>query len=818
MQTDYDPTAIEPKWQKKWEDKKVHEVDLAKAKNPYYTHVMFPYPSGDRLHIGHWYNYGPADSFARFMRMQGHEVFSPMGFDAFGLPAENYAVKTGVHPDKSTSQNVENMIGQLKRIGCMYDWNHMVNSSKPEYYKWTQWLFLQMFKNDLAYKKEATVNFCTDCMTVLANEQVQEGTCERCGKDVVQKPLTQWYWKTTQYSQELLDGLEDLDWPQKTKTMQKNWIGRSEGVRLKQKIKGLDIEVESYDSVPQTYMAQTFAVIAPEHPLIEKLVEGTEHEKPVKEFVDQIMKKKASKKFNVDEDIEGIFTGRYIDNPFGTGDLPIWVCSFVVMDYGTGMVNCSAHDDRDFAFAKKYDIPLRPVMFPADEAEAEKVKNLEYCYMKATDGILQQPEEFAGRGWAEVREDIIDYMVDKGIAERAVQFRLRDWCISRQRYWGAPIPIVYDPDGKPHPVPEEHLPWTLPTDVDFKPTGEAPLGQSKELLERTEKIFGKGWTPEIDTMDTFVCSSYYSFMYLASQNDGEYKQRDVSGGSLVDPAIAKKWMPVDCYIGGAEHACMHLIYARFVSMALKDFGFVSEPEQYKRLVHQGIITNQGAKMSKSKGNVVSPDSFVDQYGSDVFRMYLMFMGPFTQGGDWSDTGIKGVSRFVKKIWRVFADTMSADCKEDSSELTAKLHHTIKKVTGDIDRMHFNTALAALMECMNLVDKQDAITIDAAQTFAKLLAPLAPHLAEELWELTGGKGFVIDQAWPTYDESLLVSDTMTIAIQINGKVRGQIEVDADATEADVLVAAKAEPNVQKYLEGADIKKEIYVPGKLVSLVL
>lgn len=802
----YDPTTVEAKWRQRWKEAGIHSIDLRKAKKPYYNMVMFPYPSGDKLHVGHWYNYAPADSFGRYMRMKGHDVFEPMGFDAFGLPAENYAIKTGVPPATSITKNVENMIEQLTRLGCMYDWGKMVNTSTPEYYRWTQWLFLQMLKHGLAYKKTGGVNWCPKDQTVLANEQVKDGACERCGTEVVQKPMTQWYWKTTQYAQKLLDNLDSLDWPEKTKTMQRNWIGRSEGVNFRQKVKDMDIEFEVYDSIPQTFLAQTFTIIAPDHTLVPELVRGTSYEGPVMEFVDYIRKKKASGKFKIDEDIEGVFTGRYVENPFGTGDLPIWLCSYVLADYGTGIVNCSAHDERDFAFAKKYDIPLKVVLLPKDTELAEKVKNFEVFY-REPDGILQEPAELAGQTWQACRESVIRYIDDNGFGRHTVHYRLRDWTISRQRYWGAPIPVVYDPERNVHPIPEKHLPWLLPTDVEFKPTGESPLRQSTELRERVESIFGKGWEPEYDTMDTFVCSSFYYLRYLA---DGDGKR-------LIDPTHEKEWMPVDMYIGGPEHACMHLIYARFVMMALKDFGFVSHEEPFKRLVHQGLVTNQGAKMSKSKGNTVSPDEFVNRHGADVFRMYLMFMGPFTDGGDWNDTGIKGIDRFVQRAFKILTQPLQKG-KETNKKVEQFLHAATKRVTESMEKLQFNTAISALMECLNAMEAAGVVSDETAKTFAKLLAPLAPHLADELWEAMGGTGFVVEQHWPSFDPALLVADQFVIAVQVNGKLRGDVTVPSSASKDEVIAAAKDVENVKRHLEGQAIKKEIYVPGKLVSFVV
>lgn len=804
----YDPTTTEARWQAAWQAAKLHHPNLKEAKKPFMSMVMFPYPSGDKLHVGHWYNFAPADSFARYQRMRGYDVFEPMGFDAFGLPAENYAIKTGVPPAQSIAKNVETMIEQLSKMGCMYDWDRMVNTSTPEYYRWTQWLFLQMHKAHVAYKKDGNVNWCPKCQTVLANEQCQDGTCERCGTGVTQRQLAQWYWKTTAYAQQLLDGLDGLDWPEKTKLMQRNWIDRSEGVNFSMRVRDLDISFAVYDSIPQTYRAQTFVVIAPEHPLVAELVRGTVREQEVLAFVEQSRQKKAAKQFKFEEDMAGIDTGRVVVDPFGTGDLPIWVANFVVMDYGTGIVSCSAHDERDFAFAKHYGIPLRPVMFPADPVAAQQVRDLVVCYTKDPEGILQEPAAFAGRKWGEVRADIIAYIEAQSLGKRQVNYRLKDWLVSRQRYWGAPIPIVYDPEGNPHRIPEEHLPWLLPTDVEFRPNGESPLRLSAEFKERTERIFGKGWTPEYDTMDTFVCSSFYYLRYLA---EGDTSR-------LVDPEVAKQWLPVSMYIGGPEHACMHLIYARFVMMALKDAGIVEHGEPFRRLVHQGLITNQGAKMSKSKGNVVSPDSFVERHGADVFRMYLMFMGPYTDGGDWSDSGIKGIDRFVQRVWRLMGAEVALTDAADSKDVTFALHRAVKQVTESLEGLRFNTAISALMELLNALEAQPTISRNVAHIFTLLLAPLAPHLADELWHLHGGEGFVVQQVWPTYDEAFLVLDTITLAVQVNGKVRGEVQLSPSASEADALAAAQANDNVAKHLADKTLRKVVYVPGKLLSLVV
>lgn len=814
MEFAYTPSSIEAKWQKKWAEAKAYEVDFASVKkeDKYYAMVMFPYPSGDKLHVGHWYNFAPADSFARFMRMRGKTVFTPMGFDAFGLPAENYAIKTGVPPAESIATNVQTMITQLSRIGTMYDWSKTVNTSTPEYYRWTQWLFLQMFKHDLAYKKQANVNWCPKDQTVLANEQVKEGCCERCGSEVSQKSLTQWFWKTTKYAQKLIDNLDDLDWPEKTKLMQKNWIGRSEGAEIEFIIENVELKIKVFTTRQDTLFGVTYIVLAPEHPLVDEIT-SKDHLGAVDAYRKDVKKKTEMQRTDLNKTKTGVPTGAYALHPVTGVKLPIWIADYVLMNYGTGAVMAvPAHDERDHEFAKIYQLPIVQVIDGEDPfAQNGKVINSQFL-----DDLDIQEAKKKMIAWLEGAEK------GRGI----INYRLRDWTISRQRYWGAPIPIVYDPEGNPHPVGEEHLPWTLPTDVEFKPTGESPLTHSQEFIERTERIFGKGWRPEFDTMDTFVCSSFYYLMYLRSgQKTEKNSQFSILNSQLLDREIERSWMPVDMYIGGPEHATMHLIYARFVMMALKEMGFVSHDEPFQRLVHQGLITNQGAKMSKSKGNVVSPDSFVERYGSDVFRMYLMFMGPFTDGGDWNDTGIKGIDRFVQKVYRILsepfmkAEKSSTKVDQDTPEVLRAIHTAVKRVTEAIEKLQFNIAISALMECVNAIGDAGGCSIETTKTFVRLLSPLAPHLAEELWELVDNEaGFVIDQQWPTFDPSLLVSDSLTIAVQVNGKLRGTIQVASSASKEEILVLAKEETNVKKYLEGATLKKEIYVAGKLVSFVM
>lgn len=881
-------SAIETKWQQTWEAERLDDVNLRAATNPYYTHVMFPYPSGDRLHVGHVYNYAPADAFARYMRMKGHTVLSPMGFDAFGLPAENHAIKTGIHPSVQIRDNIETMISQLKRLGCMYDWSKTLNTSDPSYYKWTQTVFLTMHKRGLAYRKESLVNWCPGlCQTTLANEQIEDGRCERCRTLVVLRPMKQWYFRITQYVDRLIEGLDSdrVKWPELTKTLQRNWFGRSTGINFKQRVKGMNIEFEVFDSIPQTFIAQTFTVIAPEHATLPELVRGTEHEAAVLEFIERTKRKRMLNPHTVDKDVDGIFTGRYVENPFGTGDLPIWVASYAKADYGTGWVNCSAHDERDYKFAKKYGIPLKVAMLPSDPERAARVGNIEEHYLE-DDGILTEPAEVRGLRWDQSRQAVMDHIKAKGYGRETTQYRLRDWGISRQRYWGAPIPIVYDPDGNPHPVPDEHLPWLLPTDVvNFQPKGTSPLGESKELVERTERIFGKGWRPELDTMDTFVCSSFYSFRYLAEGNSQVFVPKDIEA----------KWMPVRTYIGGAEHATKHLIYARFVSMVLADAGLVSTPEPYERMVHQGLVQGEkefslfktadgkpvsaadvtqireeartvgehevkflaatvkatkerveGAKvdkadvhktkgafrlkadesivvdgrsykMSKSRGNAVSPDPVIDEYGCDVFRMFLMFLGPFGAASEWDPEQIEGPNRFLRRVFAYYQKPANISAATEPPEITRHLHRAIQSVDRQLADIEFNTAVSSLMSFWKALS-DTPMTKDSAAKFVQLLAPIAPHIGEELWRVyLGNKESVFKSQWPQFDPAMVVEEAVEIGVQVNGKFRGRINVPREATQDAVQTAALALPDIARYLSASDVKKVVYVPGRLLNLI-
>lgn len=823
----YDAIQVQKKWQKRWEESKIHSIDLTSdERKKYYNLVMFPYPSGDKLHIGHWFNYGIADSWGRYIRLNGFNVFEPMGYDSFGLPAENYAVSTGVPPHESTKKNTDYMTVQLKEIGTMYDWDKTVMTSSPEYYKWTQWVFLQMYEKGLAYKKEAPVNWCNGCMTVLANEQVQEGKCERCGDEIERKNLSQWFFNIKSYAEELLDHSE-LDWPEKTVLMQKNWIGKSVGSEIKFRVDGTDDTFDVFTTRADTLFGCSYCVLAPEHELVKK-VTSEERKAEVEKYVEEAAKKSDLDRTSEGKDKTGVFTGSYAINPINGEKVPIWVADYVLVHYGTGAVMAvPAHDERDFDFAKKYDLPILEVVSAEGGAEGADVgdvsaeggaeagagaaagargkgDNLEEAF---TDyGVLVNSGEFSGLNSEEGSKKITEKLKEQGTGDFKISYKLRDWLISRQRYWGSPIPIVHCKKCGEVPVPLKDLPLKLPTEgVDYQPKGKSPLASVPDFVNTKCPKCGEDAEREVDTMDTFVCSSWYFLRYLSPKDDTK----------PFDEELVKKWFPVDMYIGGPEHACMHLLYARFVHKVLMEDR---KAEPFKRLVHQGVVTKDGAKMSKSKGNVVSPDDFVGKYGSDIFRMYLMFMGPFTEGGDWSDKGITGIARFADRFWKTITDeNVGGGVVSDQEELTKAVHKLIKRVTNDIEKFHFNTAVAAFMEFVNFALK-NGIDEESKKIVTILLSPLAPHLAEECWESLGGEYSVFDQSWPEFDKKLAEDETVTIGVQINGKVRGEVELSKDAPQEEALRMARENPNVAKYLEEGEVVKEIYVPGRIIGFVV
>lgn len=799
----YTHKTTEDRWQKYWAKEKLHEVDTANPTDKkFYNLVMFPYPSGDKLHVGHWFNYSGTDIYGRFKKLNGYQVMQPIGFDSFGLPAENYAIKTGIPPEESTNENIKRMRSQLKAIGAMWDWSHEVVTSSPEYYKWSQWLFIQLYKNKLAYQKEAYVNWDPVDQTVLANEQVlADGTAERSGAVVEKKLLKQWFFKITEYAEKLLNH-EGLEWPEKTISMQKHWIGKSTGSEVVFKMADTESEITVYTTRVDTLFGCTYLVLAPENPLVATLTSEEQ-----KEVVDKYVKD-AEKTSDIERSAEGrektgVFTGSYAINPVNGDKIPVWVADYVLGSYGTGSVMAvPAHDERDFAFAKKYKLAVKVVI---QNESNDLDENLSEAYTEM--GTLVNSSDFNGLNSVEAKDEITKKLAEIKAGTKKTNYRLHDWLISRQRYWGAPIPVVYDPQGNPHLVPEEHLPWKLPTDVEFKPEGQSPLADSVEFIARTEKIFGKGWRPEFDTMDTFVCSSWYYLRYPSANEESV----------PFNVEIDNKWLPVDMYIGGPEHACMHLLYARFINMVMHDLGYTKHNEPFKRLVHQGLITKDGAKMSKSKGNVVSPDEFIEKYGSDVFRMYLMFTGPFTEGGDWNDQGITGIVRFRERFFALMQDNKDVSSAV-LSEYETKLNQTIQKVGSDIDNFQFNTAIAALMEFLNFVTK-NGITNKGKSDLCLLISPLAPHLAEECWQkILGNTGSIFTQAWPKFDPKKILEDKVTIAVQVNGKLRASFVLDRGTEESVVIDSAAALENVKKFLDGQKIVKTIYVPDKLVNFVV
>lgn len=814
MSEKYNPQKIESKWQKYWEKEKLFEAQDNSKKEKYYALVEFPYPSGDGLHVGHLRSYIALDAIARKRRMQDYNVLYPMGWDAFGLPAENYAIKTGIHPKITTEKNCKIFKSQCNSVGLSFDWSREINTTNPEYYKWTQWIFLKLFEKGLAYKAEMAINFCLDCKVGLANEEVVNGKCERCGGEVVQKTKKQWMLKITKYADRLEKDLDKIDYLEKIKLQQKNWIGRSQGVNFNNKVKDIDIEFEVYDSIPQTHMAQTFIVMAPEHPMVEQLVKDTKYEKSVMKWIDKIIKKKATNKFDIEKDKDGIFTGRYVEDWMSTGrDLPIWVASFALIDYGTGIVNCSVHDERDFEFAKKHNIPLHPVLFPKDREHAKKVESTEVFY-REPDGILREPEEFAGKRWDEVREPMIDWLVKKGKATKAINYKLRDWVFSRQRYWGEPIPIIECDKCGFIPLEEKDLPLELPEVKEFQTgeDGESPLAKLDSWVNVKCPKCGSDAKRETDTMPQWAGSSWYFLRYVDPHNSKV----------LADKKKLKYWSPVDWYNGGMEHTTLHLLYSRFWHKFLYDIKVVPTDEPYTKRTSQGMILGEGSeKMSKSRGNVVNPDDVIKEFGADTFRTYEMFMGPFDQAIPWDTKGVIGVRRFLDKVWSLF-NVITSEAKQSrgkkSGELEILLNKTIKKVSEDIEEMKFNTAVSALMILTNTIIEKKSASQETLEKLLILLSPFAPHIAEELWQKLGHKKSIIIESWPKYDKSKIKDETVEFVIQINGKVRAKLELPADVTEKEAVSAVKKLKNIKKYIDGKKIKKIIFVSGRLISFVI
>lgn len=820
----YDFKNIEEKWQKKWADSGEFKITEDTDKPKYYALEMFPYPSGN-LHMGHVRNYSIGDVVARYKKMQGFNVLHPMGWDSFGLPAENAAIKNGSDPADWTWSNVDNMRSQLQRLGFSYDWDREVATAKPEYYKFTQWMFEQLYKHGLAYKKKSYVNWCPSCATVLANEQVVNGKCERCKSEVGKKDLEQWFFKITDYAQKLLDDIDKLDgWPDKVKSMQTNWIGRSEGAEVKFKIDGKDEYLTVYTTRPDTIFGVSYMVIAPEHPIVDELIKGSETETQCREFIKKVQSQSEIVRSATDTEKEGVFTGTYLIHPFTEEKIPLYLANYVFLDYGTGIVmGVAAHDQRDFDFAKKYDLPIRIVIQP----EGQNMKSEDMTEAFAAEGIMENSGQFNGMNNKDALKAIIGYLEEKGIGERKVNFRLRDWLISRQRYWGAPIPVVYCPHCGEVLVPEEQLPVMLPQNVKFTGQGKSPLSECEEFVNTVCPKCGAPAKRETDTMDTFVCSSWYFLRYCDPHNDKMPFDKDK----------ADYWMNVDQYIGGVEHAILHLLYARFFTKALHDFGYVGCDEPFKNLLTQGMVLKEGTKMSKSLGNVVSPEEIIEKYGADTARLFIMFAAPPERDLDWNDTAVEGSYRFLNRVWRAVEDLkdyLTAEkvnhesLNDDEKKLRLAVHSTIKKVTYDCDRFNFNTAISSVMEMVNALyvykekvaceNYNRAVVTEAVEALIVLLSPFVPHITSELWEMIEKTSNLSVEKWPKYDEAALVVSEVEIVLQINGKIRDKIKIDPNLTPDQMQELAMSSDRIKELTEGKTIVKCIAVPKKLINIVV
>ena len=821
----YSPQSIEKKWQSKWLAENVYKTEMDPEKPKYYSLEMFPYPSGN-LHMGHVRNYSIGDVLARYKTMEGFNVIHPMGFDAFGMPAENAAIKHGVKPSDWTYSNMDNMKRQQREMGLSYDWDRAVATCSPDYYRWTQWLFQLFYKRGLAYKKKAYVNWCDTCGTVLANEQVIEGKCWRCDSDVVKKDLSQWFLKITDYADVLLKDLDQLKgWPERVKIMQENWIGRSEGLEFNLDVPELGEKIAAYTTRPDTVYGITFLALAAEHPLIEKICQNNPKAEEIKAFCKKAQNQSEMERTSSESEKEGIFTGLYAINPFNGNKVEIWVTNYVLAEYGTGaVIGVPSEDQRDWMFATKYNLNIIITLQPKDREL--KLEEMTEAYVDKA-GVLVNSAEFSGMDIKAAMKGIMDKAEAEGFGKRRVNYRLRDWLISRQRYWGAPIPVIYCPDCGEQLVPEDQLPVMLPEDVKFEQGAVSPLAQSESFVNCTCTKCGKPARRETDTMDTFICSSWYYLRYTDPHNDKLPFDKDK----------VNYWAPVDQYIGGIEHAILHLLYSRFFTKVLRDAGMVDFSEPFTNLLTQGMVLKDGSKMSKSKGNVVSPEEIIAQYGADTARLFILFAAPVDRDLDWSDEGVAGASRFLKRVWRIM-ETFEAQIKagqdeydvssltEEEKELRRVLHTTIKKVTEDIrDRFMFNTAISSIMELVNAFYAfQNSETIngnlvrEVSVAIIKLLAPFAPHITEELWSILIGEGSVHQQKWPECDEAATVKAEVQIVLQINGKVRDRIMIATGISREEMEVAAKANARVQELTAGKTIVKMICVPDKLVNIVV
>ena len=821
----YSPQSIEKKWQSKWLGENVYKTEMDTEKPKYYSLEMFPYPSGN-LHMGHVRNYSIGDVLARYKTMEGFNVIHPMGFDAFGMPAENAAIKHGVKPSDWTYSNMDNMKRQQREMGLSYDWDRAVATCSPDYYRWTQWLFQLFYKRGLAYKKKAYVNWCDTCGTVLANEQVIEGKCWRCDSDVVKKDLSQWFLKITDYADVLLKDLDQLKgWPERVKIMQENWIGRSEGLEFNLDVPELGEKIAAYTTRPDTVYGITFLALAAEHPLIEKICQNNPKAEEIKAFCKKAQNQSEMERTSSESEKEGIFTGLYAINPFNGNKVEIWVTNYVLAEYGTGaVIGVPSEDQRDWMFATKYNLNIIITLQPKDREL--KLEEMTEAYVDKA-GVLVNSAEFSGMDIKAAMKGIMDKAEAEGFGKRRVNYRLRDWLISRQRYWGAPIPVIYCPDCGEQLVPEDQLPVMLPEDVKFEQGAVSPLAQSESFVNCTCPKCGKPARRETDTMDTFICSSWYYLRYTDPHNDKLPFDKDK----------VNYWAPVDQYIGGIEHAILHLLYSRFFTKVLRDAGMVDFSEPFTNLLTQGMVLKDGSKMSKSKGNVVSPEEIISQYGADTARLFILFAAPVDRDLDWSDEGVAGASRFLKRVWRimeVFEDKIKSGQDEydvssltdEEKELRRVLHTTIRKVTEDIrDRFMFNTAISSIMELVNafyVFQNSESINGNLVREVSidliKMLAPFAPHMTEELWSILIGEGSVHQQKWPECDEAATVKAEVQIVLQINGKVRDRIMIATGISREEMEVAAKANARVQELTAGKTIVKMICVPDKLVNIVV